>query len=276
MSKISFGVSTIFMLTLMAPAMLTTGAFAQPPSNDDFDSATLIPSLPFSDTFTLAEATTAEDDPRCPPTGRANTVWYSFSPNEDVSVQADTVGSEDDATLSVYTGSRGSLGEIACDANTGSGAEPVINFQATAGQTYYFMIGSYDGEAFGNVVFTLYVEGEDPHTPPPPFDIEVTINPTGTVNPRTGVVTVSGTIECTEPASFGIDGEVTQRAGRASITGELFTYGYCLAEEQPTVWDTTLQGENGKFVPGTAVVSITAGSCGSLECDYGNEESATV
>src|SRR3712207_847829 len=102
-------------LLLIAPAVLTTKVFAQPPNNDDFDSATIISSLPFSNSINTVEATTAADDPFC--AGNGHTVWYSFTPDEDGEVnaflEANTVGSDYDTTLSVYTGSRGNLEQIA-------------------------------------------------------------------------------------------------------------------------------------------------------------------
>jgi hypothetical protein len=50
LTKVRLGAkATIVILTLLAPTILTTGAFAQPPSNDDIENATVIPSLPFHD-----------------------------------------------------------------------------------------------------------------------------------------------------------------------------------------------------------------------------------
>ncbi len=66
-SKVNLGATTIAItLVVIAPATLTTGVFAQTtPSNDDFDSATEISSLPFTDSISTVEATTGSDDPSC-------------------------------------------------------------------------------------------------------------------------------------------------------------------------------------------------------------------
>src|SRR6266496_217729 len=86
-------------------------ALAQP-ANDDFDSAAVIGALPFTDSISTAEATTADDDPFC--NGNEHTVWYSFTPTQNERIQADTSGSDYDTTLSVYTGSRGALSQVGC------------------------------------------------------------------------------------------------------------------------------------------------------------------
>ena len=47
--------------------------------------------------------------------GREPTVWYAFRPSAAVRVEANTFGSDYDTTLSVYTGARGDLAQLACD-----------------------------------------------------------------------------------------------------------------------------------------------------------------
>jgi hypothetical protein len=75
-------------------------ALAAPPANDDFGSATIVPEpLPFSDAINTSEATTAVDDPDC--VGNGPTVWYTFTPSQDMPVRAATIGSDYDTTLSV-------------------------------------------------------------------------------------------------------------------------------------------------------------------------------
>jgi hypothetical protein len=241
---------------------LTTGVFAQPPTNDDFDNATVIPSLPFSDSINTEEATTAADDPDC--AGNDHTVWYSFTPNEDVTVQANTRGSDYPATLSVYTGSRGSLEQIACSVRNGT-AE--IFFDATAGETYFFMVGSFSGGSGGNLVFNVDIGS--------PFDVEVSVNPTGNVNPKSGVVTISGTVLCSEDSDVFVHGDVSQRAGRVIIKGSFDESVFCTGGEEPTPWSATFEGQNAIFVAGRASVTVSASGCNPVSCDF-DQESTTV
>lgn len=118
-------------------------ALAAPPANDDFNAATVIGALPFSGFQDTFEATPAVDDPNCS-FGSEATVWYAFTPAENQRLTANTFGSDFDTVLSAYTGSRGALNRVACNDDAGNGFQSRIAFDATAGTTYYFMIGSFD------------------------------------------------------------------------------------------------------------------------------------
>jgi hypothetical protein len=139
-----------------------TPASAQPPTNDDFDYATVIPGLPFSDSLVTSEATLASDEPAgyCEQLTNVS-VWYSFTPATTVVLEAQTTGSDYTAVLSAYTGSRTSLTEIACAWD--HGFQSHIRFVAEAGTTYYFRIGAYWGFG-GHLAFSVseYVPQELP------------------------------------------------------------------------------------------------------------------
>ena len=143
--------STVVLIIGILAAFSVFPAFAAAPSNDDFDDANVISELPFSDAVDTTGATTADDDPDC--FGQGPTVWYEFTPEEDVNVRADTVGSDYDTTLSVYTGSRGDLTQIAC--NDGAvDLQSRVQFEAVAGETYFFMVGAFGGGPGGQLVFS--------------------------------------------------------------------------------------------------------------------------
>jgi hypothetical protein len=148
-------------------------ALAQAPDNDDFDAAIVIPSLPFTDTQVTTDATEAPDDripePSCP-FGTSHSVWYQFTPSGDMSIAADTSGSDYDTTLSVYTGDRSSLSEVACDDDAIFPQSRVV-FDAAAGVTYFFMVGSYSyfDPPGGTLVFNVDVA-------PPPFEFDLRVD----------------------------------------------------------------------------------------------------
>jgi probable HAF family extracellular repeat protein len=129
-----------------------------PPANDDFEAATVITALPFSDSLDTSSATTAPDDPNC--RGQGPTVWYTFTAPATQRIDANTFGGavegSYDTVLTVYRGRRGALEEIACNDDAGSVLSQVI-FEATAGETYYFMIGSFGSGAGGPLVFDVSV-----------------------------------------------------------------------------------------------------------------------
>jgi hypothetical protein len=126
-------------------ALLNASAALAQPANDDFDSATVISALPFTDTISTVDATNPGDDPFC--NGFEHTVWYAFTPTQDTPVKADTAGSDYATSLGVYTGSRGALGEVAC---ASSPAE--VAFNASANTTYFFMVAGVPG---GTLVFNV-------------------------------------------------------------------------------------------------------------------------
>jgi hypothetical protein len=119
-----------------------------PPANDDFDNATVVGGVPFSDSVFTGDATAAADDPSC--AGNAHSVWYAFTPTRDLPVRADTSGSDYATSLGVYTGSRGGLSEVAC---ASSPAE--VTFNTSANTTYFFMVASAAGGPGGTLVFNV-------------------------------------------------------------------------------------------------------------------------
>lgn len=150
------------LLALVAGLVLPGVAQAQPPANDDFDAAVVVDQLPFTTSTSTAEATTTADDPtNCSYNG---SVWYSFTPDQDMTVVADTAGSDYDTVLSAYTGSRGSLTlePNACN-DDWAGPQSRIAFAATAGTVYHFMVATCCGSG-SNLTFSVAA------TPPPPND----------------------------------------------------------------------------------------------------------
>jgi len=134
-----------------------TPALAAPPSNDDFDFATVIGALPFTDSINTSEATAAFDDPTtCANNG---SVWYAFTPSTNMTLEANTFGSNYDTVLSVHTGTRGSLTQVPGGCNDDyNGLQSRVVFSAISGTTYYFLIGvccGTGGNGGGSLTFSL-------------------------------------------------------------------------------------------------------------------------
>jgi hypothetical protein len=231
--------------TVLAAMAATAPAAAQPP-NDDFDNATEIDGLAFSDIVDTTEATTADDDPFC--NGQGTTVWYAFSPSEDVAVAADTFGSDYDTTLSVYTGTRGALEQLACNDEAGGTAQSRVRFDAIAGETYFFMVASFAGGPGGALEFSVDVA-------PPPLVIDLSIDRRGRFVSETGEAVISGTLTCSEPASGDVFLELRQDVGRFIIRGFGATSFACEGE---TAWSATVMSDDGLFRGGPAKVSAFA------------------
>lgn len=228
--------------------LLLTSSFpaaAAAPSSDDFDSATIIPGLPFTDALDTSEATTAADDPDC--VGNGPTVWYTYTPTETVELVIDTFGSSYDTTLSVYTGPRGALTQLACNDDWG-GLQSRVHFTALAGETYAIMIGAYASGPGGQLVVSADVL-------PAPITIELQIDPKGALDMPTGVVTLQGTLTCSRLAYVDLVAELRQRTGRfVLIDGAAYSGFPC---DGATPWSVQVEGTNGPFGAGPANVAVT-------------------
>jgi hypothetical protein len=234
--------------------------------NDDFNNATVVPSIPFSKSQDVSNTTTAPDDPySC--YGRSQTVWYAFTPNTNIRLEANTFGSNYDTTLSVYTGSRGALTQAGCNDDSNGTLQSRVRFDAVAGTTYYFMVASFYPVSPANLVFNL-LQG------PPPLTIAPSVTQFGSVDPTTGTATVSGFVNCSQPTFVTISGELKQMHGGTPISGFFSAFIPCNAGTNP--WSVTIESvgalfhgrSSALFTGGKATVSGTASA---FDPDAGEE-----
>jgi hypothetical protein len=218
-----------------------------PPPNDDFNAPTVIPSIPFTTSQDVTNATAAFDDPFC--VGHAQTVWFAFTPTQNMAIEANTFGSTYDTTLSVYTGFRGSLTQLACNDDSVS-LQSRIRFNAVAGTTYYFMVSSFSffPVSNANLVFNL-VPG------PQPLVITPSVVQFGSVRPSTGAATLSGFVSCSQPAFVTISGQLKQTHGPASTFGFFSVFVPC---NGTTPWSASIQTV-GQTFHGRALADLFTG-----------------
>ncbi len=165
---IAFVVVTL--LLALAPAL----ALAAPPANDDFANRTVIPSLPYTDTLDMTEATADPTDPIYCGGPDVATVWYEFTAPADLFVTATTDGSDFLAGINVLIGDPSdpaNLGFVTCGL-------PSVGFFAETGTTYYLMVTPYDAStAPGMLVLTA-------EEAPPPPELDLALDPVGSVDRR--------------------------------------------------------------------------------------------
>ncbi len=244
-------------LTLLTLAVFASAAQAVAPANDEIAAATEVRSLPFTDTLSTTEATTATDDPFC--SGSGQTVWYTWTPSADVRLDANTFGSSYDTTISVYTGSPGALTQIACNDDT-QGLQSQVVIDATGGQTYYIMAGSFFSASGGDLTLTLR---EAPPRPPDP-EVSLTIDRAGTVDAN-GLATVSGTVTCNQPLSVSLFGSLSQTfARRFTIQG--FGGSGVSCTPPSASWKLTVFAFNNRFGPGPAQANMSTFACNNTGC----------
>lgn len=253
-------------LLATASVVVTGPAAVAQPANDEIANATVIPTLPYTDTVNTQDAAIAEGDPiGC---HSVATVWYTFTPTETTAIGVDTIGSTYDTTLSVYSGGPGDYELVAC-IDDFFGLQSGVAFTAFAGEQYLIGAGTCCGVAEvgvpgpgGDLVFNVYPES------PGGFDVTVTLDPRQSVA-RDGTVTIRGTVTCTASAFFGIDLSVTQRLGRFQAIGQGSTSLSCGPEA--TQWSVPVNSQTGTiFGVGRAVATINFGSCSVFGCDSGS------
>ena len=131
-------------------------AFAVPSTaagaNDSFGHAKRIKHLPFTASADTADANSDSADPAatCGPDGLGHTVWYKLKRKKTTSIEANTIGSDYDTVLAVYTRSgTGELIEVTCDDDTPptTVGESQVFFTAERKTTYYIVVAAY-GEKF--------------------------------------------------------------------------------------------------------------------------------
>ena len=215
-AKVAF--ASVFTVALVATQLLYPSwrnvAIAQgyypsvPPINDDIDLATMVVEpLAFNDSVDTIAATVANDDPFC--SGRGKTVWYSYTPSSDGPVESNTFGSNYDTTLSVYTGARGNLRQIACNDDAQS-LQSKVYWDGEAGTTYYLMVSSFGSGRGGDLRFEVK---QGPLPTSVALDVESAL-----VTPSNGEAAVAFAVEFSQPVYvYNIDAQLLQRTGRGAV-----------------------------------------------------------
>lgn len=141
--------------TAFAPA-----SAAAPPSNDNFADATAVSGLPFAQTVSIVEATIETGEP-VTWYGQSRSVWWSFTPADDVLARL-RLALSCCPFLSVYRADSGGFGGLTRIFS--NGPEPGTFF-FDGGTTYYFQAG--DEYPYG---WTTAVTLEIEEVLPPPND----------------------------------------------------------------------------------------------------------
>ncbi len=230
-------------------------AFAAPvlaaaPTNDTYADRTVIGSLPFADSVDTTEATTDADDtvPGCVPPAADASVWYELTATSDATIEINTKASTYSAGITVATGSPGNFSLVTCGPTS-------LTFEASAGIPYAILVFDHQADGGGNGG-TLEITVEEVAPPPPAPVVDVTVNPVGSFNAKTGSATITGTVTCIGLADgANIDVQLRQTVGRFVITG----FGSVQSPCDGTVrsWSAEVVPDNGLFKGGRAA-SVTS------------------
>ncbi len=156
-----------------------------PLTHDDFSSVVNINAIPYAGNTDTSEATVALDDPILPCVSgqRNNTVWYRYTPTESGPLTVNTLGSEYDTVLGIWTGTRGALTSVGCNddfGNTDATRYSQVQWEAKKGQTYYIEVADY---YLGGGQLILNVSMAAPAAPTTPAPaIGLTLDRTSNIN----------------------------------------------------------------------------------------------
>jgi Family of unknown function (DUF6299) len=259
--KAIFRLMTVLVLVLGALGASASPAQAAAPSNDTFGSATLV-TVGFSEVINTTEATTDADDAQlnasCGAPATDASVWYVLS-GTDTGIIVDVSQSDYSAGVLVGVGTQGNLTTVAC----GPGA---VAFFAAAGETYYLL--AIDDQLNGDGLNGGQLSISFTEIPPPPT-LDITVNPYGKFNSKTGTATISGKYTCTNGDFIQVDVSARQNVGRFYIlgSGSFGDFGTC--DGTAHSWSAEIFPQNGIFKGGKTISVTFAVSCGPFECGFG-------
>jgi PKD repeat protein len=145
--SLRLALSFTVVVALIAPA----AAFAAKSTNDLYRSATVIGSLPFSETLSTTTATIESGEPSPCFSQPNNSVWYAYKPPSDQVIRVSTIGSSYDAFPQIYVVGRHGL----------SGLTPLLpcgtrQLQVTGGTTYAIQVTDENpAGGGGTLVFSI-------------------------------------------------------------------------------------------------------------------------
>jgi hypothetical protein len=123
-------------------------------ANDQCAGAITIGSSSYTQAQSTTSATSTGDPlPSCV-SAFGNGVWYKYTPPSNGQIVVDTIGSDFDTGLAFFTGTCGSLTQVACDDNAGSNSTSALTNSVAVGTTYYILAGGRNG-LVGNLVLHL-------------------------------------------------------------------------------------------------------------------------
>jgi ankyrin repeat protein len=137
---------------------LANFAFPSAPENDSFDNRTDISGRVVTVTGTNLAATkeTGEPDPVGNAGGRS--VWWAWTAPSTGMVQIDTIGSNFDTILGVYTGGSASGLTLVAESDDidwgGGNSASLVSFNAVAGTTYQIAVDGYDAQ-WGSITLNV-------------------------------------------------------------------------------------------------------------------------
>jgi PKD repeat protein len=196
-SRLQAGIGALFAFAAVVSLAALGGvgrsvsaAQAQYGSNDSFDGATAISSLPFSDAVDSSAASTEPNEPQyC--VYMPQTVWYRYTPSAQQLLRAESSGTGQQTMLNVYQAYGSAIYNLSFVGCAQNGSQ--VQFTAQAGVTYYIQAGNLYGGA-GELHVSLQ------RIPGPPNDDFGYAKSIGSLPYSDSVDTTAASLEAGEPS----------------------------------------------------------------------------
>jgi len=227
-------------------------ALAGAPANDEVANAVDVPSLPFTHSVDITEATPAPEDLQCGTLPGDHTVWYKITPSSEARIGIHIETEVQELSMSIFAGSPGSLIMLYCSYSYDNALEVHV------GTTYYIQLATCCGAAGGPVTITMQ-EVQDLAT-------ELRVEPRGQID-GTGLVEIRGKVRCDRQTPAGselvVQGTLTQGDADGWLVPVHFGNG---CSERWMSWSTTVQLLSAdEFVAGKAALRATVFACGEFD-----------
>jgi len=184
------------------------------------------------------------------------TVWHRFVAPADGRYSASVTANGFEPVLNV--GEQTPAGIVPGGCVSGSSAPTFI--EVMSGRTYYLLVGSGTGLQGGPYSLTVAAA--------PPVVPTVTIAASGSTVRENGGAVISGTVVCSEAASFRLVVIVAQ----GTVQGSAFPVDPIACGLSPIGWSATVVPSSGAFKPGPT--DVIAGGTAYTQSDYGSAETS--
>ncbi len=226
------------------------GGYSPPPSipNDNFANRIFLGGLPVSTTGSNIGATAEAQEP--PQSGQINSVWWSWTAPATETVNINTIGSNFDTWLSVYTGSDlPNLTLIGFDDQGGGNNTSLLSLNAIAGETYQIAVDGWLSNT-GQIALNIA-------PPPPPNDNFANQIP------------LTGETATTTGSNRGATGEVGEPAQSGPINSAWWSWtapnsGIYNIDTRGSNFDTWLSVYTGSALPNLTLIGVDDDSAGNL------------
>jgi Fibronectin type III domain/PASTA domain/Divergent InlB B-repeat domain len=194
-------VSAVLWFGVAAGGAIANGSTTAAPPNDNFvdavvlsgDDASRLGDTNVGATLEAGEPTTVAGEPS------GASVWYRWTAPESGNVRVDTVTSDFDTLLGVYTGSAvATLTEVASNDNAKDGFTSSVTFAVAGGTTYQIRV---DGDGGDTGTINLHLRETLPGPPPANDDFANAVVLSGQNASRSGDTNVNATLETGEPTT---------------------------------------------------------------------------